>query len=126
MFNILVVDDSKVARKRVVNTLEIADSQCNILATAEDGKEGLDKYIEFRPNLVITDIEMPNMDGREFISKLKQLNNDLPIIAITSIVNEKVKKTLTAHKLVYVLHKPLDTKLLNMLLSKLQKEILPI
>ncbi|MDD2698888.1 MAG: response regulator [Arcobacteraceae bacterium] len=122
MFKILVVDDSKSARNRVVKTLEDSEVACEIVGTAEDGKDGIAKYIELRPNLIITDIEMPNMDGREFITKLKQLNNNLPIIAITSIVNEKIKQSLMANNLVYVLHKPLDAKLLHILLSKIAKE----
>ena len=123
MLNILVVDDSNSAKKRVIQTLEDSDTECCIAATANDGKEGLEKYIELRPTLVITDIEMPNMDGREFIGKLKKLNDDLRIIAITSIVNEKIKKSLTSYNHVYVLHKPMDKKLLNILLNKLDTEL---
>lgn len=123
MFKILVVDDSNSARKRVVNTIEKLDIKFELVDTACDGKEGLDCYIKHRPNLVFTDIEMPNMNGKEFIEKLKQLNKELPIIAITSIVNEKIKQSLMKHHHVYVLHKPIDIKLLNVLINKLQNEI---
>jgi two-component system response regulator YesN len=124
MFEILVVDDSKSARNRIIKTLENLNINCKVLASATDGVEGIEKYLEFRPNLIITDIEMPNMDGREFITKIKKLNNDIPIIAITSIVNEKVKQSLMSNYHVYVLHKPIDTKLLEILLNKLQNETL--
>ncbi len=123
MFKVLVVDDSKSARNRIIKTLEESTVSCEVIGTAEDGKEGLSKYIEFRPNLVITDIEMPNMDGREFITKLKQLNNNLPIIAITSIINESIKQSLMGNNLVYVLHKPIDNKLLQILLNKIATDI---
>lgn len=83
MFKVLVVDDSKSARNRIIKTLEESTVSCEVIGTAEDGKEGLSKYIEFRPNLVITDIEMPNMDGKEFITKLKQLNNNLPKLLLS-------------------------------------------
>jgi two-component system response regulator YesN len=124
MFEILVVDDSKSARNRIIKTLENLNINCKVLTSATDGVEGIEKYLEFRPNLIITDIEMPNMDGREFITKIKKLNNDIPIIAITSIVNEKVKQSLMSNYHVYVLHKPIDTKLLEILLNKLQNETL--
>lgn len=123
MFKILVVDDSNSAKKRVVNTIEKSDIKFEIVATANDGQEGLDKYIKYRPNLVITDIEMPNMNGQELVGKLKQLNKNLPIIAITSIVNEKIKQSLMKNNNTYVLHKPIDIKLLNVLLHKLQNEL---
>ena len=72
MLNILVVDDSKSARNRVVKTLDNLKLDCNIIATAEDGVDALKKYLQFKPNLVITDIEMPNMDGAELILNLKK------------------------------------------------------
>jgi len=124
MFNVLVVDDSKFAINKVVKALENLNIECNILATANDGIEGLDAYIKYRPNLVVTDIEMPNMDGKEFISNLKQLNQDLPIIAITTVINEKIKQSLMKNNLVYVLSKPLDAKVLHILLNKLSKDVL--
>jgi len=123
MLNILVVDDSKSARNRVVKTLDNLKLDCNIVATAEDGVDALKKYLQFKPNLVITDIEMPNMDGAELISNLKKLNNSLPIVAITSLVNEKIKQTLMAYQLVYVVHKPIDVQLLSVILIKFKNEL---
>ncbi len=123
MFKVLVVDDSKLAKKRVIDLLEQASIKCEVISTANDGLEGLDAYFKYKPNLVITDIEMPNMDGKEFIGKLKKLDNALPIITITSLVNEKIRQNLLKNKNVYILYKPINNKILNILLNKLSNKI---
>lgn len=122
MFKVIVVDDSNLAKKRVINLLNNVSDECEVVATANDGFEALEAYLTHRPNLVITDIEMPNMNGIELITKLKALNADLFIIAVTSMVNEKIKQLLMKNSDVYVLHKPIDRELFREVLIKLKNK----
>jgi len=66
---ILVVDDRWENRSVIVNLLSPIGF---IVFEAENGQEGLDKIAEVQPNLVITDITMPIMDGYEMVKKLRQ------------------------------------------------------
>lgn len=56
--------------------------------TAENGSIGLQRYIEHRPAVVITDLEMPVMNGLEMIRRIRELDNDIPIIITTAYDDE--------------------------------------
>jgi putative two-component system response regulator len=73
---ILVVDDSALIRKMVSRSLEEAGFQ---VMTAENGKQGLTRIRERRPDLIISDIKMPEMDGIEFCKKT-HADPDLAVI----------------------------------------------
>ena len=57
---------------------------------AKDGKEGLEKFIQISPDIVITDINMPRMSGLEMAKELKSLNPNIPVI-ILSAFSEREK-----------------------------------
>ena len=117
--NILIVDDSKLARKRVCMAIDASDIEYETINEAIDGEDGLKQFLKTHPDILITDIEMPKMNGIELITKIRQIKPNLPIIAITSIVNEKTKKSLMANKYVEVLHKPIDNKIFSSLIDKI-------
>jgi signal transduction histidine kinase/DNA-binding NarL/FixJ family response regulator len=67
---ILVVDDRWENRSVIVNLLEPIGFE---VFEAKDGQEGLDKIFEFKPDLIISDLAMPTMDGHEMIRQLRQI-----------------------------------------------------
>ena len=80
---ILVVDDSSTMRRIIKNTLGRL-SYKNIVEAA-DGLEGLDNYKKEGPfNLIITDWNMPNMNGLEFVKSIRKIDQDTPIIMVTT------------------------------------------
>ncbi|OGW22267.1 MAG: hypothetical protein A2X55_09520 [Nitrospirae bacterium GWB2_47_37] len=89
--NILVVDDS-------LNTREIEKSILEaygyMVTLAEDGMDGLDKAMEFKYDVVITDVEMPRLDGFSLTERLRQDEKykDTPIIIVTSREKEEDKR----------------------------------
>ncbi|HAE86392.1 TPA: two-component system response regulator [Candidatus Marinimicrobia bacterium] len=80
---ILVVDDEENIRK-LVNYNLILDGYDVILAV--DGKEGLEKAIQEKPDLILLDIMMPEMDGLEVCSRLKKNpeTRDIPIFMLSA------------------------------------------
>jgi two-component system chemotaxis response regulator CheY len=81
---VMIVDDSSTMLMSLKNTLEIAGF--NVLE-AVDGARALKKLQDgAKPDLIITDINMPNMGGIEFISKARGLNGFrfIPILALTT------------------------------------------
>jgi two-component system chemotaxis response regulator CheY len=79
---VLVVDDSTVMLMSLKETLELAGYQ---VETAKDGLLAFQAVqAGLRPDLVITDINMPNMDGLEFIKNARTILRFTPILALTT------------------------------------------
>ena len=92
---ILVVDDSDDTREMMAKLLEL---ESFTVVTAEDGSAGLKLANDEQPDLIITDINMPNMNGIEMIKRLRQLPRfgDVPIMAITAYGNGVAREALEA------------------------------
>ncbi|MCW8901870.1 MAG: response regulator [Gammaproteobacteria bacterium] len=82
--HILVVDDDDMLRSYVKELLKVNNF---IVSEAADGKEGLKVFRDNTPDLVITDIIMPEMEGISFIRKLREFSAETPIIAMTGNVH---------------------------------------
>jgi two-component system, chemotaxis family, chemotaxis protein CheY len=82
--NLLVVDDSKMVRKII--SVSLKEDKTIKLHEASSGLEALDKLMEVPMDLIFTDINMPNMDGLEFIKRCKEdeMFQEIPIIVITT------------------------------------------
>lgn len=81
MKNILVVDDSPVARSFHMNILKTAGFTAD---GASDGIDALEKTTAKRYDLILCDINMPNMDGLTFIRKYREFEIETPVIIITT------------------------------------------
>lgn len=77
---ILLVDDEEGIRK--VLSISLADSGYQVL-TAENGERALEQFRQEQPEIVLTDIKMPGMDGIELLRKIKAQNADAEVIMIT-------------------------------------------
>lgn len=85
----LVVDDSITTRTLEKNILESSGFEVRI---AKDGLEGTSVLQEFNPDIVITDCEMPKMNGYEFTKWIRNSNyKDLPVIMVTSLADNEFK-----------------------------------
>lgn len=80
MARVLVIDDDEMQRtllKHMLTSLDLAVDE------AEDGLEGLMLFGKNPPDLVVTDINMPGLDGHDVISALRVQHPEIPIIAIS-------------------------------------------
>jgi CheY-like chemotaxis protein len=107
---ILVIDDEAAIRDTLKFILEAYGYQ---VATASNGREGLETFEMVRPDLVITDLLMPEKDGLETISDLRRQQPGLPIVAISGggrlgdMGYLKVAESFGAHR---VVNKPFEPK----------------
>ena len=92
---ILVVDDSDDTREMMAKLLEL---ESFTVVTAEDGSAGLDTADAERPDLIITDVNIPRMNGIEMIKRLREQDGfaTVPIMAITAYGNGVAKEALQA------------------------------
>jgi len=123
MLNILIVDDSAMARKRVKQMILKLDVKHSIVAEAEDGLRGLELYKELKPNLVLTDLEMPNMSGLELIQEIRKIDQSMHIIVISSLSNEQVKQTIKHDRFSDFIKKPMDDRVFKAQLLKVEHHI---
>jgi CheY-like chemotaxis protein len=86
---LLVIDDDPINRAVAVNYLENNPEHYNVY-TAPDGKTGLEIAFEEKPDLIILDWQMPEMDGIEVLKNLKQndITRDIPVIMYTGIMTD--------------------------------------
>jgi len=80
MARILVIDDIDYTRQTISAMLKRGGYE---VLEASNGKLGLDSFNKYHPDLVVTDILMPEMEGLETIKKMKAIDPEVPIIAIT-------------------------------------------
>jgi len=78
---ILIVDDSEVTR-RILGTI-VRSRHWNVCGEAEDGWSGVKKFHELKPDLVLLDLAMPDMDGIEAAGLMSSSDPTVPIILFT-------------------------------------------
>ncbi len=94
MAKILVVDDSPALLELYEFTLS---SEGHKVDTAKDGEEGMKKVKEFKPDLILLDILMPNKDGFQTLEELKKEKetSEIPVLLLTNVDEQsKVEKGL--------------------------------
>ena len=85
---VLIVDDHLEVLEVLKQFFEMVGIET---VTATDGKEGLRQLFVFEPDIVITDLVMPGMDGDEFAKIVRRIS-DIPIIMLTSISRTKAEE----------------------------------
>ena len=85
-YTVLCVEDEEGIRKRLVNTLKYYFKD---VYEANNGEDGFDMYQEYKPSLIISDIEMPNQNGISMIEQIRQNDFDTIVIMITAYSNEE-------------------------------------
>lgn len=83
MYKVLIVDDETIIREGVAEAIRGHCPEFGAILEARDGEEALNVALEAAPDVVITDIQMPNMNGLEFIEQLKAEHPDVAVILIS-------------------------------------------
>ena len=106
---VLVVDDSRFYRNRLCEILA-SDANIEIVGTAENGREGVEKALSLKPDVITMDIEMPIMDGISAVREIMK-KRPTPILMLSSLTAEGAQATLDA----------LDAGAVDFLLKRLDK-----
>lgn len=107
----LIVDDSSVMRKIVERSLRQAGIEPLVVFEAGSGTEGIEVLRSREVNLILSDINMPSMDGLEFVRRIQaqQLARGVPVVMITTESSEQhVKEAIDAGATGYI-RKPFTT-----------------
>lgn len=85
---VLIVDDHQILRTGLSLILETTDGM-EVAGTAVDGADGLEQVERLRPDVVLTDIRMPRMDGIELLTKLHEGHPQLPVVVLTTFDDQE-------------------------------------
>lgn len=107
-WNILIVDDSSLTRKRIKRIIEMADLDVGEFLDAENGSDALKTLERVDVDLVLTDLNMPEMSGDEMVHQMKnsEATKEIPVVVISTESKTSRIKDLLAEGVKDYLHKP--------------------
>ena len=116
--DILVVDDEKLARDRLVRMIQKRDDS-HVVGEASTGREALQKIAQFKPDIVLLDIRMPDMDGLEAAQHIMHMEA-APAVIFCTAYSEHALEAFNAQAIGYLL-KPVKADQLEQALNNARK-----
>ncbi len=118
MSRVLAVDDTRALRVMLADCLKKGGHE---VVVAADGVEALEKLREHRPDIVITDLNMPRMNGLDFIeaARKEEVGRALPMLLLTTETAQSLKDRAKAVKATGWLTKPFDPNQILSLVDQL-------
>jgi two-component system chemotaxis response regulator CheB len=92
---VMVVDDALVVRSLLARWIE-AEPGLKVVATLRNGREALDRLDETKPDVVVLDVEMPELDGISTLPRLLEARRDLVVIMASALTRENAEVTFKA------------------------------
>lgn len=123
MIKIVVIDDEFLVREGIKRTIDWPSYGCEIVGEANNGQTGLNKILELLPDVVITDIKMPLLNGVELVNEIRRHHLDVAIIVLSGYKDFDYAKSVFENGTYSYLLKPIDNQtLVNTVLSAHQKQ----
>lgn len=94
---VMIVDDERLAIDDLMTIVDWEANGFEIIATAVNGKQALSKFKELHPQVVLTDIKMPYMDGIEFIGCLREIDTKTKVVLLTAYKDFSYAKSAIQH-----------------------------
>lgn len=121
MYSLVIVDDEQDVRKAVVSTIDWDSLGFCVAAEAENGVEALDLVHKLNPDVLITDIKMPYMNGLDLIKAVRDTNPAMKILMLTGYGEFEYAKSAIKYNIVEYLLKPITAQSLTDTLQSLRK-----
>lgn len=118
--SILIVEDEEELQTYLQEYLQLFFKNVYVASCGEDGYA---KYLNLKPNIIISDINMPNLDGLSMIKKIRKIDNDVNIIIMSAHSEQDKLLQAIELKLVTYLIKPIDSQKLKTILFDITDNI---
>jgi len=110
---LLIVDDEKLTREGLMNSIDWKSLGITAIAQADDGMHGYEAALAFQPDILLSDVRMPRMNGIEMAEKLQHINPALSIIFMSGYSDKEYLKAAIKLKAVSYVEKPIDLEELH-------------
>ena len=117
MATVLLVDDAKVSRMIIGKIVKKLGHE--VVGEAENGELGFEAYKELKPDLVLSDVEMPILDGHGMVEKIIAYDSDASIAMVTSVVNAQFIQKIIAEGAMDAVKKPVNESKLEKIFEQL-------
>lgn len=106
-YKLLYIEDEADIRKEYI---EYFSSFFDVVYEACDGEDGWEKYMKYKPDIIIADISMPKLSGLELVEKIRQADKKTQVIMLTAHSDEELLFTAIGLNLVEYILKPMSRK----------------
>ncbi|MFW0693361.1 response regulator [Aliarcobacter butzleri] len=120
---VLVTDDSKMARKMVIRSLEESTIKDLEIFEAQNGQEAIDLYKEISPKIVFLDLTMPIMDGFEALKRIKEIDENAKVVIISADIQKLSMDRVRELGAFNFIKKPIDSLKMQQILEKIDEVI---
>lgn len=117
-YRVILVDDEPAIAQGLGFLIQRFVPECEVIALAYDGQEGYEKIVELEPDIVITDIRMPEMDGIEMIQKLKDGGKEYYFIILSGYEEFEYARSAIQLGVEEYITKPVEEEELRTVLGK--------
>lgn len=114
---VLLIDDARASRMIVGKIVKKLGHE--VVGEAENGQEGVEMYMKLKPDLVLSDIEMPILDGYGALQKIIEFDSNANVAMITSVVNAQFIQKILALGALDALKKPINEDKVKKIFDKL-------
>lgn len=104
---ILLVDDSAFSRKIAAQLFHENYPEAEIFL-ANDGAMGYESFVQIQPDILVSDLLMPNMSGQELVEKIREIDKDILIFLLTADVQQATKEEVAVFNIASFINKPLN------------------
>jgi len=123
LYTVILVDDEEDVRQAIINKLDWEAIGFQVIGYADNGEDALEIVERLRPDVVMTDIKMPFMDGLTLSKKLKQISKDIKIIVFSGFDQfEYAKEAIKLEVEEYIL-KPINAIELKSVFDRIKEKL---
>ena len=119
-FSALVIDDEEDNREVISNLLELYDVR--VLATGNNGKQAVELFQKHKPDVVFSDILMPEYDGIYGLKHIRELDQHANFVVISASIDSVTEKKLEREQPTLVFDKPYDLKEIVTTINEILKQ----
>jgi two-component system, response regulator YesN len=123
MYKVIIIDDEDIVRAGIRTLINWNEINFDVCAEGKDGRDGLQKILQFNPHLVLVDIKMPGLSGLEVIKESKERGFNGQFIILSGYSEFEYAKTAISLGVKEYLLKPIDERELLNVVKNIYKEI---